>query len=316
MVDRRMKLIPVAAGLVLFGIFPPCEAAARQDERPADLSAMNAEFDTTSDLDGWSWHHRVEGWTNKLKRMDVGETSPGTLYLEPYPTVWFHDYTAPFLFRLIDGDFVVTTRLNVSGLSTDVPQRTYSLSGLMAREPREGAPFTSDEDWPKHRENYVFVVTGTTGRPDLPYIETKSAVRSKPLVKHFAIDHSGWMELRLVRLGSSLVALYRFEGQSDWTIHERFYRPDLPREIQVGLMAYGDYQTISDRYWYHPWDYNTRVITDGAEDMKVEVDWIRFYRPRVSEEALAFIRSRGVPWEDGRITDDELRRYVPDIVAD
>jgi len=80
-------------------------------------------------------------------------------------------------------------------------------------------------------------------------------------------------------------------------------------------MAYGDFPTINQRYSYDPWDYNTRVITDGAEDMKVEIDWIRFYRPELSADAQAFIRSLGVPWEDPRVTDEDLRLYVPDVVA-
>ena len=115
-----------------------------------------------------------------------------------------------------------------------------------------------------------------------PYIGTKSVIRSKPLIRHYPIDAAGWVELDIVRVGRTFLLLYRPEGE-EWALHQRRDRPDLAAHLQVGIMAYGDFRTIRDRYWYRPWEYNTAVIRDGDEDLSVEVDWIRFRRVVLSD---------------------------------
>ena len=84
-------------------------------QSPTALSALSGEFDDPSTLSEWTRLAEVEGWTDKLKTLDVDETAEGALYLEPYPSVWFYDYTAPLLFQEVEGNFIVTTRINVSG---------------------------------------------------------------------------------------------------------------------------------------------------------------------------------------------------------
>jgi hypothetical protein len=106
-------------------------------------------------LNGPAWQ-RPKGWADKLKVLDVNETTPGHLYLEPYPSVWFYDYTAPLLFKSVEGNFVVTTRIDVSGADGAMPSTTYSLAGLMARRPqlfKEATPFVSERNlnWDDYR---------------------------------------------------------------------------------------------------------------------------------------------------------------------
>ena len=232
------RLLSLVLTLLLCTVFTPA------DGQPSDsLAALNDEFDTSDALSNWTRITDAEGWADKLKTLAVDD---GTLVPEPYPSVWFYDYVVPFLFRRVEGNFMVTTQINVSSLGTPMPSTAYSLAGLLARRPRSDAPFAADSAWAKDRENYVFLVTGTTGEPGAPKIETKSAVRSRPIVKHYPRETSGWMHLRLVRLNQTIIALYRRPG-SDWQIHERFYRPDLSSTLQVGLMAYGDYRISNEQ---------------------------------------------------------------------
>jgi regulation of enolase protein 1 (concanavalin A-like superfamily) len=224
--------------------------------------------------------------------------------------VWFYDYTAPFMFKDVEGDFMVTTRIRVAGTSADYPQSTYSLAGLMVRRPRTDGPYSADEKWPKDRENYVFAVTGTTDSAGVPILETKSAVRSQPLVKHYRLEQKGWLDLRLARVDRSVLVLYRPEG-GDWVVHERFYRPDLPPKVQVGVMAYSDFETIDQKHWYRPWEYNRKVIAEGRADLRAQFDWVRFQRVAAPAPAQAQLQAQRITWDDHRITNADLLRLLP-----
>lgn len=299
------RLLPILVMLLLGVATPPVHA------QPSDsLAALSDEFVTTDALSDWTRISNAEGWADKLKTLAVDD---GTLVLEPYPSVWFYDYTAPLLFKSVEGNFMVTARIDVSGADGAMPSTTYSLAGLMARRSRPDAPFKADSAWAKKRENYVFLVTGTTGEPGVPKIETKSAVRSRPIVKHYPRETSGWIELRLVRLNQTVIALYR-RPEGDWQIHERFYRPDLPGSLQVGLMAYGDYATVRKEMWYDPWAYNTSVLRDADADMRVTADHVRFRRPQLSDEATTFVSKRNLHWDDHRISNERLVALCPFLI--
>ena len=84
------------------------------------MVAFSDVFDDPTALSEWTRLAEVEGWTDKLKTLDVDATAPGALYLEPYPSVWFYAYTAPLLFKSVEGNFVVTTRIDVSGADADM----------------------------------------------------------------------------------------------------------------------------------------------------------------------------------------------------
>ena len=298
------RLLPLLFALLL------CMASPLVHAQPSDsLAALSDEFETQRSLSDWTRITDAEGWTDKLKTLTVDD---GALVLEPYPSVWFYDYVGPFLFQRVEGNFMVTTRINVSGRDAPMPSTAYSLAGLLARRPRSDAPFVADSAWAKDRESYVFLVTGSTGEPGAPKIETKSAVRSRPIVKHYPRETNGWIRLRLVRLDQTIIALYRRPGD-DWQIHERFYRPDLPGTLQVGLMAYGDYTTVREETWYKPWRYNTSVLRTDA-DMRVETDYVRFRRPRLSDEATTYVQEHTLHWDDYRISNERLVALCPFLV--
>ena len=289
----------------------PAGSKAGGGEANDDLAALSDEFSDAAKLSQFRQHHEVEGWTNKLKKMEVSST--GSLVLEPYTSVWFYDYSAPFAFKEVEGDFMVTSRLRVHGTKTPYPQSTYSLAGLMVRQPRTAVPFTSDDKWPKDRENYIFAVTGTTDEPGEPILETKSAIRSRPLVKHYPLENTNWLEIRVARIGPSFVVLYRPDG-GEWTVHERFFRPDLPSRVQAGVMVYSDFATIDAKHWYRPWEYNKKVITDGVADMTAEFDYVRYARVSVPPESARKLAALGVTWDDYRISNADLVALVPGLV--
>lgn len=298
------RILPLVFALLLCTIGTPVNAQTNDS-----LAALSDEFETSDALYNWTRLTDAEGWADKLKTLTVDD---GALVLEPYPSVWFYDYVGPFLFRRVEGNFMVTTRINVSGQDAPMPSTAYSLAGLLARRPRSDAPFAADSAWAKDRESYIFLVTGTTGEPGASKIETKSAVRSQPIVKHYPRETSGWIHLRLARLDQTIIALYR-RPKGDWQIHERFYQPDLPGTLQVGLMAYGDYTTVREKTWYEPWTYNTSVIRKDA-DMRVETEYVRFRRPRLSHEATTYVQERTLHWDDYRISNEQLVALCPFLV--
>lgn len=255
---------------------PPALAQRQQPQAPprTDLSAMNDEFDGGTLAPKWSRFDEQFGWPSMLKTIDIGKSTPGALRLEPYDSAWVRDRVAPFLFQTVEGDFDMRARVRVSGANSASPGGTWSLGGLMARAPN-GA---TAETWKPFRENWHFITTGVGLERGAQVTETKGTYNSYSSLKlrPFA---SGWIELRLVRVGMTLFALAREDGGA-WKVRDRFYRMESNPRMQVGLIAY----TGSDDIPPGPEDpvkLNHTVNTQARVDMRMDVDWIRFTRPRL-----------------------------------
>ena len=168
-----MKLIAFAAALCLISAAPA--AAQRQPAPPrTDLSSLNDEFGGTALDAKWTRFDARYGWPDKLKRLDVGATTPGALHLQPYHGAWVRDLNAPFLFQTIQGDFDVRARVRVHGASNPTPGGTWSLGGLMARVPNG----LSASNWEPRRENWHFLTTGVGLERGQPVTETKGTYNS------------------------------------------------------------------------------------------------------------------------------------------
>ena len=76
--------------------------------------------------------------------------------------------------------------------------------------------------------------------------------------------------------GLSLLLLAARARQS-WRVHERFHRSDLPRTLEVGLIAYTDWNSAGELQ-RDPQRFNTTVLRTGKPDLRARVDWVR-YRP-------------------------------------
>lgn len=243
-----------------------------------DLSSQNDEFNDAQSISQWKLFHETEQWNSKIKKMDVNTTEKGCLYLEPYSSGWYADLQAPFLYKEITGDFDVRAKIKVKGKNTEIPQALWSLAGLMVRQSKK----TTSADWQPKSENWMFITTGIAEDPKLIVLETKNTLNSASSLK-LRPSGGGWMELRIVRIGSSFILMYKLEKDKTWTIQERFYRPMLPATLQVGLNAYTDYQSIDPKITRdNPFEFNKTNFTQGKPDLVLLVDYIRFNKPKMT----------------------------------
>ena len=264
----------LAASLLLGAQATPSFAQPQSQPPRTDLSALNDEFDGRSLDPRWTRFDARYGWPDKLKHIDVGASTAGALRLEPYHGAWVRDLNAPFLFQTLEGDFDVRARVRVHGADSPIPGGTWSLGGLMARVPNG----LNAANWEPRRENWHFITTGVGLERGVPVTETKGTYNSYSSLKLRPFQ-SGWVELRMVRVGMTLFALARPDGASEWQLRDRFYRMEPNPATQVGLIAY----TTSDDVPPGPEDArkeNTTVLREPKVDMQMDVDWIRFARPK------------------------------------
>lgn len=248
-------------------------AVASAQSTPDDLKPLSDEFNSAELSASWKRFDQIHGWPNKLKAIDVGATVPSALHLQPYDSAWVRDLNAPFLYKDVAGDFDVRARVRVRGKDKAIPGGTWSLGGLMVRVPNDNRA----DSWQPRRENWHFITTGVGHEPGKPMTETKATYNSSSHLKLRPFP-SGWVELRLVRVGNAFFALARHEG-GGWQVRDRFYRLDARPEVQVGLIAYTSSPDESDGP-DNPDVENRRVKAELAVDMAMDVDWIRFSRPQ------------------------------------
>lgn len=243
-----------------------------------DLAALSDEFDDPSTLPDWTRLDGINGWPDQLQRIDIGETNPGELFLQPWASAWYADFRAAMLYKEVTGDFVLTARSWGAGNSSDVPRRSFSLVGLVARADTRDTPGT----WQPGNENYVFITTGTGDLPGQPQIETKTTTDSESVLT-LKGGRRGWVDLRVVRVGSAFLMLFRPAESAEWRISDRFSRPDLPDTLQLGVLAYTDWQDLVD-YHARPEELNRTQITGRHPDLLARVDYVRFARPMLPTE--------------------------------
>lgn len=270
-----------------------------------DLTALSDEFDGPA-LTGWTRFDEAFGWPDKIRALDVGETTPGALHLEPYHSAWVRDLNAPFLFREVSGDFDVRARVRVRGRDGDIPGGTWSLGGLMARVPNR----TTAAAWSPFRENWHFITTGVGHVAGEPMTETKGTYNSYSSLKLRPFP-TGWVELRLVRVGMVLVALARPDGETRWQVRDRFYRMENNPVMQVGLIAYTTSPDVPPGP-ERPDVENRAVNRDAAVDMILEVDWIRFARPQAQAPRDWYGQVSAHPLADPNLPEADLLAALGD----
>ena len=289
-----MRLGPLALSLIaLAGAAPP-----------DDLAPLSDEFDGAALSPDWTMFHAAYGWPDKIKALDVGKTVPGALHLEPYHSAWVRDLNAPFLFKTVEGDFDMRARVRVRGGNGAVPGGTWSLGGLMARVPNR----SSAASWQPRAENWHFITTGVGFEAGKTMTETKGTYNSYSSLKLRPWD-GGWVELRLVRTGMALFALARADGDRAWQVRDRFYRMENRPAMQVGLIAY----TTSDDV--APGPENAEIINRGVDakarvDMLLDVDWIRFSRPRTRTDPDWYRQVSANALADPNLTEAELLKLL------
>lgn len=216
-----------------------------------EISQLNDEFDKPI-RPSWQWAHEKEGFATKLDRFELKD---GILHFQPGQSGWFNDGKAPFLYQAVTGDFDVRMRVKATGLNGGLANTQWSLGGLMVRAPRWQL---KDPLEPKS-ESWLFINTGVADKLGQQVVESKYTLNSKSSLK-LRNAKTGWVELRMVRVGFVFISMYRFEGEQAWTLQDRYYIQDWPMQLQVGVNGY----------------------TGEQADMLLQVDYIRFKKPTVS----------------------------------
>jgi hypothetical protein len=284
---RSILFVPV-----LFACAPLQAQQRVETGPPTPITSLSDEFDGAESLGRWTSHGKAEGWQEMIRTVAVDPS--GVLRIEPTVSGWYADFRGSFLFQEVTGDFVATTRVRARGTGGDLPSTTWSLAGLMVREPRT----TTAASWEPRAENWLFATTGIAARPGQPVIETKTTVNGRSALNLHPVP-AGWMELRIVRVRADFLVFARAEGAAEWTLQERFFRPDLPQTVQVGVNAYSGWDLVPE-LWNDPATFNRTVITDRATDLAAEFDYVRFDRPQVPESL------RGVRLSDYRVPAADL----------
>lgn len=296
----HLRMQAIAGTLLLFLPFFATAAPAGAAATPPEAGSLTDEFESPVSLAHWDSFEPAQGWPDHLRRAEVKD---GLLELEPWTSGWYAEFHAPYLYREVTGNFLVTTRIAANGLSTEVPTATWSLAGLMVREPRAVNPDT----WEPRAENWLFITTGVADRVDQPVFESKTTVNSRSNLK-LRPAKPGWAELGIARIGPTFLLLVR-QGEEPWRIHERFYRMDLPRTVQVGLIAYTDWDSAGELQ-RDPQRFNTTVLQNGRPDLVARVDWVR-------HRVLPMPRGRDIgALTDYAVSDAELLALIDPKAAD
>lgn len=283
----------------------PVHRMAAPSVATGDLTALSDEFNGDSlnlGRDGWTRFDQAYGWPDKIRTLDVGRSTPGVLRLAPHDAAWVRDLNAPFLFRVIQGDFDVRARLRVKGEAGDVPGGTWSLGGLMARVPNG----LDAAGWRPRMENWHFITTGVGHVPGQQMTETKGTYNSWSSLKlrPFA---TGWVELRMVRVGVAMVVLARADGETRWQVRDRFYRMNAPAVTEVGLIAYTTSPAAPPRQGPEdPVKINGSVDRDLPVDMVMDVDWIRFARPHLTVSSDWYGQVSANPLADPNLSEEAV----------
>jgi hypothetical protein len=227
------------------------------------LSRLSDEFDDASSLNDWGRIHAVEGWNaDQMQVLDVNTTQPSRLVMQPFTSTWYADYRGELTFKLVSGDFALTTEVHVTAADGGyLPQSSFSLAGLMIRTPRS---ITSPREWTPGGENYIFLSGGYGYEfaPCLPgagpHLEVKTTTNSVSTLCISPVS-STTITIQLARIGEALICLAR-EPDGPWLLVNRYERPDFPSELQAGLVTYTDWPKVET---YTPLFHNSTVLQPG-----------------------------------------------------
>jgi len=288
------------------------------------LSVLNDEFEDGATLSDWARIHEVEGWNaDHASIWDIDATQSGRMVIEPHTTSWYQDYRGILAFKEVSGDFAITSQVYVTDRDllddNEVPFPSYSLAGLMIRRPR--AITNPAVDWspgdmvignPPNGENYVFLSIGqadNVGGSEFQF-EVKNTRNSNSQLQ-ISPAPGNLITIQLIRIGDSVLTLYQEPGE-DWVVHRRYDRADLPETLQVGMVAYTEWDLIWPNFT--PLEHNSNVLTnppygfDFQPDLTAGFEYARFYEPIVPEE-LAGVNL----FNQGQVSDEQLLSFLGDV---
>ncbi|MDQ8202144.1 hypothetical protein [Pelagicoccus sp. SDUM812003] len=275
-----------------------------------DLTKLSDEFDDPASLSDWHRVYQTEGWgADQLESIDIGSTREGRLTLVPRASSWYQDWRGALVYKNVQGDFVATMQVEPRNLAGDGPPGSlYSLAGIMARMPRD--EMASPDDWNPNRENYLFLSLGMANDPGAYQFEVETTFNSS---SNLSLDSgSPSALLQIARVGDVFIVLRQLEGEA-WEVHRRYYRSDMPDTVQVGMIAYTDWETAQDM---DALQHNQTASERGTPDLRASVDYFRFSRPWIppSYQDADFLDPYDVT--DGELValfGDRMNRTVGDV---
>ncbi|MEL6988548.1 MAG: hypothetical protein AAGK97_12050, partial [Bacteroidota bacterium] len=139
-------------------------------------------------------------------------------------------------------------------------------------------------DWVANQENYVFLVNGkATNASSGSQMETKTTVNSNSTLVVNSVN-SNDVIIRIARINGYIIMLV--DDGAGFYVHRRFERNDMPEEIQVGCIAYTDWEKVQT---YSPIFHNSNVLNNDLNpdpsnqpsqlfnpDMVAQFDYVRF----------------------------------------
>ncbi|MEM7612367.1 MAG: PASTA domain-containing protein [Pseudomonadota bacterium] len=193
------------------------------------VDAFSDEFGTDT-LSDWSLRHQVEGTAAQYTLLDIAQTTPGLLTIEPTQTPgWFASGDGPLIFKNLTGNFSVHTRVTADSVATpgQPPTSDFNSAGLMARN-ATGA---------SGPENYVMLNIGRQDNRVAGGVgsETKTTVDSGSTLFIDAGSNEG--SLILCRVGDQIHSFRWLTSDSQWVATNTATRPDLPATLQVGMVV-------------------------------------------------------------------------------
>lgn len=232
---------------------------------PADVDPdFSDEFDDASTLSGWMRAHQVEGRDAQYSTMDIDESTAGALTIVPTRDGWFGDFDGPLLFKMVSGDFVVET-LVTAGNTADPdspPTQFFNSAGLLVRDPSHSA---GQENWIMHNVGFQSEFVGSEG---------KTTANSESMLTLVPGARRG--RIRMCRFGDRFVLVRRLDDdQGGFMQTHEFARPELPDDLQVGLVANG---------------WNSEGLEPDPSitpDLRASFDYIRLWRPQSEADCMA-----------------------------
>lgn len=256
---------PLALALVLSACSDDGDTQASLDPPGVVASdALSDELDDPATLSRWRLWHQVQGEDPRHTLLDVAQTNPGMLTLRPRAGGWYGAYQGPLLYKMVRGDFRVETSVSAAKIGDPQapPDEQFNSAGLIARDPEYGP---GHDDW----------VMVNTGRQlgTLVGSEGKTTVGSQSTLELSEGPPRG--QLRICRVGSGIVLARRLEGETAWRVMNRYDRPDLPEDLQVGMVATG-------------WNTAEQDPDLGrTPDLEATFDYVRYALPSSEADCVA-----------------------------
>jgi hypothetical protein len=234
------------------------DADSTGSDVPSD--ELSDEFDDPARLSQWTIRHEDEGTPNTIEELAV---AGGRLLIRPLAGGWYGDYVGAMLYKPVSGDFIVETHVQTVSRAdgSSPPSLPFNSGGLIVRDP---ASAPGNQNWLTNNVGFQSASVATEGK-------TTVGSHSELFLRNGT--QSGI--LRICRFGSTFVLARRLEGEDAFIETHRFDRPDLPDQVQVGMMANGWNSTGGD------------PDTTQSADVDASFDYVRFWVPEAESDCLA-----------------------------